>query len=128
MQRVHGEGEAELLSFYLIEHKRGSLFWNGERWQRKQERAKVYAFAELPAELPVKNGADQVAVKTDLRYRLGGRGGPIVATCWPTLKRVVPEGDIEYERRARWCCAVCQHENDVCLIKCEDCGTERGCG
>lgn len=84
------------MSFYVIEHKRGSLWWDGARWQRKEERARIYKHDELPAELPVKNGADQVATKTDLRWRIGGRGGEIVASAWPTLKRVVPEGRIEY--------------------------------
>jgi hypothetical protein len=87
------------MSFYLIEHVRGSLWWNGERWQRKQERAKAYTFDELPERVPVKNGAEVFADKTDARYRLDGRGGEIVATCWPTLKRVVPEGTIEYAER-----------------------------
>jgi hypothetical protein len=112
------------LSYYVIEHARGSLWWNGERWQRQERRAKVYAFDELPAELPIKNGADQVAEKTDARYRLGGRGGELVATCWPTLKRVVPEGTIEYG----WICAACQHSNGSHLAKCEGCDTERGSG
>jgi hypothetical protein len=84
------------VSYYAIEHKRGSLWWDGERWQRKEERARVYKFDDLPAALPVKNGSDQVAERTDFRWRIGGRGGVIVANAWPTLKRVVPEGTLEY--------------------------------
>ena len=109
------------MSYYLIEHARGSLWWNGERWQRKQGRAEIYAFDELPARVPVKNGAEVFAEKTDARYR---RDGEIVATCWPTLKRVMPEGAIEYG----WICAVCQRSNDSRLTKCEGCDTERGSG
>ena len=87
------------MSYYAIEHVRGSLWWDGERWQRKEAKAKVYAHNELPEELPVKNNATEKAGKTDLRWRIGGeRSGAIVATAWPTLKRVVPEGTIEYAK------------------------------
>ena len=80
----------------MIEHSRGSLWFDGERWRRGEKNAKAYKLAELPDQVPVKNGSDKFATKTDMRYRLGGRGGEIVATCWPTLVRVVPEGMIEY--------------------------------
>lgn len=109
---------------YVIEHRRGSLWWDGERWRRGEQNAKIYTLIDLPVVVPIRNGSSQLAQKTDLRYRIGGRGGEIVASCWPTLKRVVPEGVIEYG----WICAVCQRTNDSHLRKCEGCDTERGCG
>lgn len=113
------------MSFYLIEHTRGSLWWNGKRWQRKEACAKVYAFDELPERVPVKNGADIFADKTDAQYRVRYcLGGWICAVCWPILKRVVLEGTIEYG----WICAVCQHSNGSHLRVCNGCDTERGSG
>jgi hypothetical protein len=86
------------LSYYLIKKACQKAFWDGERWQREVERAKAYRFDELPESLPIRNGADVFAGKTDLRYRLDGA---IIANCWPTLMRAMPRGEFEYTRSAR---------------------------
>lgn len=83
------------MSYYVIEHARGSLWWDGARWQRKEKAAKVYRHDELPRALPTKNNATEIAEKTDLRWRIGGRGGALIASAWPTLMRV-DDGRIDY--------------------------------